>query len=584
MGASAPAELPRPKPPFTGDARERVDKLTMMDVAAWRAQLRQPALHPFGPSYFDTDSALAGRIVDGLLYGVDIGFKGDRSYSRDARNASSTRDARTSALIGEAIAADVAAGYKAGPFARPPFAVFNVSPLSTVPKGDGIRLIHNLSHPFNGDSINASIDKELYIMQCLRDACAAIARFGRGCLLTKLDISAAFKRVPVRPEDRALLGLRWEDKYYYELVLPFGLRTSGYRWEMYAAALHFFFEKHLGVHLVIHYVDDFLLVAPPGDVAAATAQRSSVEALCARLGAPLEHKKSIGPVTRLEFLGIELDTMAMSMHLSDKRVAALRALLADMGKRDRDCTYTDIVSLVGKLQFAALVIRPGRAFTRRLLQTAYQMRAVRARDGRAEQRRLSSGALDDISWWSELLADGWNKHSLLYEAEWEAAPALGLTTDACDTGYGGRFGRAWFQGRWSPMQLAHAMVEKRISMPYLELHALTQAAVTWGHLWHGKRITFYCDAEASVKAVQKMRSRRDNMAELLRLLHHTAAQGSFDFRCVHIPGVTNHIADALSRGNDVQATRALCPGVLLDDIATPALPLPLLYRGPAARR
>jgi hypothetical protein len=393
-------------------------------------------------------------------------------------------------------------------------------------------------------------------------------------LLSKLDVSAAFKRVPVKPEDRALLGLRWKDKYYYELVLPFGLRTSGYRWEMYAAALHFFFEKHLGVHLVIHYVDDFLLVAPPGDTAAAEAQRDAVEALCLKLGAVLEHKKRVGPTTCLEFLGIELDTVAMSMRLTSKRIAALRELLADMGSPDRQFSVTELASLVGKLQFATLVIRPGRAFTKRICAVMCDMKATREDRGRVERRRLSAEARHDLRWWEDLLKD-WNSHSLLYEREWESSEKLELFTDACMSGYGAQFGRLWFQGKWSAEQLQRAVVHSRVSMPYLELHALTQAALTWGHLWRGRRIVFRCDAEASVKAVQAMRSTRDNMSELLRLLHATAARCGFDFRCEHIPGVTNVVADALSRGLDVQATRARCPSAQLEDEASPAVPLPL---------
>ncbi len=164
-----------------------------------------------------------------------------------------------------AIAKDVAAGHKCGPFALPPFPAFSVSPLGGVPKGDdGIRVIHNLSHPFGGDSINAGIAREEYLMQHFEGAIAAIRRIGRFTLLSKFDVRAAFKLVPVRPADRPLLGLCWQGKYYYEVVLPFGLRTSGYRWEEFAAALHYMCEQHIGIKLVFHYVDDFLLLAEPG--------------------------------------------------------------------------------------------------------------------------------------------------------------------------------------------------------------------------------------------------------------------------------------------------------------------------------
>ncbi len=53
----------------------------------------------------------------------------------------------------------VAKGHKLGPFASLPFEQFKCSPISFVPKRDStkVQLIHNLSHPFHGNSINALI-------------------------------------------------------------------------------------------------------------------------------------------------------------------------------------------------------------------------------------------------------------------------------------------------------------------------------------------------------------------------------------------------------------------------------------------
>jgi hypothetical protein len=260
-----------------------------MSAMEWERELRRAPAYP---------EELIRILLDGIRHGVDIGFRGDRSYSRSAPNAASTEDSRVAALISAGIDTDVAAGFKRGPFNHPPFDPFWVSPLGAVPKGDdgmSVRIIHNLSHPFGGDSINAGIDREEYNMQRFEDALVAIRRLGRYTLLIKIDVSAAFKRVPVRAEDRALLGLKWKGKYYFEVVLPFGLRTSGYRWEAYAAALHFLFEKHLGVEVVFHYVDDFLLVAPPNQLERALAERAAVEALCTRLGVPLADEKTVGP-------------------------------------------------------------------------------------------------------------------------------------------------------------------------------------------------------------------------------------------------------------------------------------------------
>ena len=563
----ADAPHPPPKPPFAAaDAGEREDcsHLTPLVAKAWERELRKAPAYP--------EEKIA-RLVDAIRYGVDIGYRGDRRRGRRADNSRTTADPRVAELISAAIAVDVEAGYKRGPFDAPPFTPFHVSPLSGVPKGeDGIRVIHNLSHPFGGDSINAGIEREVYIMQRFEDAIAAIRRLGRGCRLSKFDVRAAFKLVPVRPEDRPLLGLVWQGKYYYEVVLPFGLRTSGYRWEEFAEALHFLCTEHLGIELVFHYVDDFLFVAPPADGVRAERERQAFEALCRILGVPIADEKTVGPATRCVFLGIEIDTDKMECRLTDKRVGKLRSLLQAWAAADHQFTFEELASLVGKLEFATTVIRPGTAFLRCMRGYMMDLKRARAAGGN-ERRRLGVAALLEVRWWLDAFLTSAGNRRAIIEQPWLLDADMELYTDACDTGYGACFGNRWFQGRWTPAQLEFARVHTRISMPFLELHALTHAAVTWGHLWRGKRITFRCDAEAAVIAVQKMRSRKDSMSALLRLLYATSVRHDFLFRCVHVPGVTNVVADALSRGCSLQELRRVQPSAEAEP--TPAPPLQL---------
>jgi hypothetical protein len=554
----------------TDHAREDCTGLTCLDPARWAEQLRLP------PAY---DSILATRLLDGILYGVDVGFTRQQQFTdtRYSRNAASTSPPETARLIDAMIAAEVAQGFKRGPFDAPPFHPFWVSPLGAVPKPGSakIRLIHNLSHPFGGDSVNAGIPREEYSMQRFADAIAGIRRFGRGALLLKFDVSAAFKRIPVRPQDRPLLGMRWRGKYYYELVLPFGLRTSGYRWEEFAAALHYFMQHHLGVELVVHYVDDFLLVTPPGAGAAerAAAQRVAVEQLCRRLGVPLAEEKSTGPVTEVVFLGIVIDTLRMEYRLSEERVHRLREQLAGLGS-GQPTTCDELMSLVGKLEFAALVIPAGVTFLRRI--RAQMLRIKHARhsgDLQQQTHRLDAEARMDAHWWLQVfLTSAGNRRSIV-ESEWTPASALHIYSDACDKGYGAFYNTHWLQGEWSEALLRFAVVHKRISMPFFELYALTQAAVTWGAQWRGQRILFHCDAQAAVAAVRMMRSRRDAMSALLRILYAAAARHGFEFRCQWLQGASNVVADRLSRGCALQELRALLPAA--DPRPTPCAPLAL---------
>ena len=45
-------------------------------------------------------------------------------------------------------------------------------------------------------------------------------------LLSKLDIKNAYRTVPVHPEDRPLLGNKWQGKLFIDTVLQFGLRSA----------------------------------------------------------------------------------------------------------------------------------------------------------------------------------------------------------------------------------------------------------------------------------------------------------------------------------------------------------------------
>lgn len=572
------ASRPPPKPPHGGAAFDDISALTLMRPGPWREQLGK------APSFADAEPELARLILEGMTIGVDVGYTGPRKARLNVRNAQSTRDAHTAALITAIIKRDVAAHFKAGPFDDPPFDDFVVSPLGAVPKPhskDGVRLIHNLSYPHHGDSINSRISKEAYVLARFDDACAAIRRASPAhpsllfhAELLKFDIAAAFKQVPVRKQDRPLLGMKWQGKYYFELVLPFGLRTSGYRWEMYAKALHHFFLHHLDIELVIHYVDDFLLVARTRELG--ERYLADVLQLCAHLGVPLAPEKTEGPTHCLTFLGIEIDTIAMEMRLSASRLTELRQLLASWDDA-RPITRVELDSQVGKLQFATYVVRPGRAFLKRLRSLLLSLKEGEQQHGTQYTRRLTDAARDDIAWWRTFL-DKWNGRSLLYDIQWTQAAQIEVFTDACDHGYGARFGNSWFQGRWTDRQLDAAFVNTRPSIPYLELHCLVHAAAVWGHLWKGKRITFRCDALAAQGAVTKRTAKRDNMADLIRLLTTISGVHGFEFQCIHIAGADNGFADFLSRRIPctAQEYRELLPTADLQPTAAPA-ELQLLY-------
>ena len=111
-------------------------------------------------------------------------------------------------------------------------------------------------------------------------------------------------------------------------------------------------------------------------------------------------------------------------------------------------------------------------------------------------------------------------------------------------------------------------------MPFFELLAAVKAAAVWCHQWRGKKITFRSDASTVVFALNNQNSRSNRMAGLVRHLSHLACTHQFDFRCVHVPGELNTLADPLSRGR-IQEFRRLHPTA--DPQPCPQVELPPLH-------
>ena len=154
-----------------------------------------------------------------------------------------------------------------------------------------------------------------------------------------------------------------EGGVYIDTVLPFGLRSAPKIYTAVADALQWILMR-VSIE-VIHYLDDFLLFCPPGSLCCERALSASME-LCAKLGVPLAAHKTEGPSTRITFLGIELDTEARTVRLPEDKLRRLQREIRVWRGR-KICTKRDLLSLIGQLQHACCVVKPGRTFQRRMI-------------------------------------------------------------------------------------------------------------------------------------------------------------------------------------------------------------------------
>ena len=89
------------------------------------------------------------------------------------------------------------------------------------------RIITDLSHP-PGVSVNDGIDPACCSLTYLSVEAVAqeAAVLGTGALMAKVDVESAYRLIPIHPDDHPLLGFSWQDNYFCDGMLPFGLRSA----------------------------------------------------------------------------------------------------------------------------------------------------------------------------------------------------------------------------------------------------------------------------------------------------------------------------------------------------------------------
>ena len=473
---------------------------------------------------------LVTYIVDGLRNGFDIGFTGEFSatFPKNLKSADQNK-----ILIQQAINKEISRGHTAGPFPNPPFQNTHCSPIGAAPKKDGsVRLIMDLSQPF-GSSINEDISKDQFSYEYSRfdDATALVMEAGQGSLLCKLDIKHAYRLLPVKPEQWHHLCYYWEGNYYVDLVLPFGLRSSGAIFNQFASLVKWIIINHYHINSIVNYSDDFFAVLLK-ELQAAKHQLNIIIQAFHDLQIPLALDKIEGPCHNLVYLGIIINSMNMTIEVPQEKLAETNALLKTWHDR-RTCTKRQLKSLIGKLGHICKVVRPGRMFSRRLIDLSTTVKRMH------HHITMNKEARADIKWWRNFLPH-WTAISMIPPLRTIRSTDMRLFSDACDLGYGAIFGRQWIQDRWNSQQQGH-------SVDYKELFAIVAATFTWGHQWAGQRIVFTTDNKPITTIWDKGTSPSPAIMSLIRPLYRFAAQVGFSVSFKHIFGKRNQAADALSR-------------------------------------
>ena len=204
-------------------------------------------------------------MLEGLRHGFHLGFSPSQKLKSAKQNMPSAP--QHPSVLDQYLANEVSLGMVAGPFSAPPFPNLHVSSFGVIPKRGQPgrwRLIVDLSSP-EGASVNDGIDPDKFTLHYIKldQVIHVVSKLGVGALMAKFDKEAAYRNVPVHPSHRVLLGMKWRDQFYADLVLPFGLRSAPFVFNSVADMVEWILVNSYQIPHLLHSLDDFITAGPP---------------------------------------------------------------------------------------------------------------------------------------------------------------------------------------------------------------------------------------------------------------------------------------------------------------------------------
>ena len=148
--------------------------------------------------------------------------------------------------------------------------------------------------------MNDSIDPQDFSLQYIKvdQVIRVVSCYGPGVLMAELDVESAYRNIPVHPDDRFLLGMRWRGQFYIDFSLPLGLHSAPFIFNSVADMVEWILLHKHSISDLLHYLDDFITARPPQS-SQCSYNLNTVISVCHRLGLPLQADKFVGPATSM---------------------------------------------------------------------------------------------------------------------------------------------------------------------------------------------------------------------------------------------------------------------------------------------
>ena len=414
-----------------------------------------------------------------------------------------------------------------------PFTPRKLNALGAVSKGPGKwRRITDLSKP-EGSQLNLFTDPIHFQFASVDDAVYIIRRYAH-IRLSKFDIKNAFRHVPVRPEHWDLQGFEWDEKLYIDLRMCFGLSIAPYVFWRISNFITKVASAHYSVRHVIPYMDDFLIISTgnsemEADVNA-TADFANFRHCLRDIGFSINEAKVVPPSLVVTFLGIVIDTVKRNLSVPTEKLNDILLHLNSFANK-RKARKREVEKLVGRLNFAAKVVRGGRTFLRRMIDV------VNSRVSHNAQVHLNASFREDVQWWLKF-ASSWNGLAVMLVSS--PINRNRLMVDAS-----GAASAAIFDSSF--IIRPHNSRTSQWHINDQELLSIYLAALMWAPEWRDHHVIVASDNTTAVASINKGSSKSPVIMRMLRDLFWISAKFNFHLIAEFIPGLQNTLADAASR-------------------------------------
>ena len=201
--------------------------------------------------------------------------------------------------------------------------------IGCIPKEDGgIRPITDCSRP-DKLSINNHMDFDKFSFHSVDSAAQLITQ---NCYFAIVDLSKAYRSVPIHPSHWQLQGLKWNNQYYVDTRLCFGLRCAPSIFHRISSFITRCMARR-GYDYIINYLDDFCMIHH--DQTKVKESQQALIQLLHSLGFSVSWPKVVSPTQVVKFLGIILDSVKMEMRLPNSKLKSLQNVLHEFSNKSK---------------------------------------------------------------------------------------------------------------------------------------------------------------------------------------------------------------------------------------------------------